>query len=104
MDSIEKGELIMVYMIHKERASVNILDIQNISQIDTLKAKDYRVLFLLMGHVDGRSFKNISHKKIAKQLEMDKDDVTKSINRLIAAELMSVGSSEHVKDGYKFNF
>lgn len=93
-----------MYLIHKERASVSIKDIQNISQITTLKSKDYRVLFHLMGHLDGRSFKEINIKKVAKALELDKSDVKKSLLKLVGVELLLIGSTEHVKGGYKFNF
>jgi len=93
-----------MYLIHKTKASVEVESLKQISQITTLKARDYRVLFHLMGHLDGRTAKSISYKKIAKQLDLDKDDVIKSIGRLIDAELIVVESNEHVKDGFRFNF
>jgi RIO-like serine/threonine protein kinase len=91
-------------MLHKLKASVDIAAIQSISEIKTLKAKDYRVLFHLMGHLDGRDFKEINSKKIANHLELDKEDVKKALVKLIGVELLSMGSNEHVKNGYKFTF
>ena len=93
-----------MYLIHKKRASVDVEDIQRLSQITTLKARDYRVLFHLMGHLDGRTAKAISYKKIAKQLATSKEKIIKSIGRLIDAEVLVVESNEHVKDGFRLNF
>ena len=93
-----------MYILHKTKASVEIEALQNISKVDTLKSKDYRVLFHLMGHLDGRVPKEINVKKIANALELDKEDVKKSLVRLIGVELLVMESTDHVKDGYKFNF
>jgi predicted transcriptional regulator len=93
-----------MYLIHTLKVSVEIEAFKKISEIDTLKAKDYRVLFHLMTHLDGRTAKSISPKKIAEQLGLDKDDVKKSLVKLIGVELLIMESNEHVKDGYKFTF
>jgi DNA-binding MarR family transcriptional regulator len=100
----EEGGKLEMYIIHTEKASVNIVDIQKISQLTSLKVNDYRVLFLLMGHIDGRTYKKINPSKLAEELGITKKQVKKSLENLEEVELIEEGSNEHVKAGYKFNF
>jgi predicted transcriptional regulator len=93
-----------MFIIHTTKISVEIEAMRLLSTLDDLKGKDYRVLLLLMAHIDGRAFKNVSTSQMATELKLDKDDVKKSLKRLVEVDVLEKGSSEHVKDGYKFKF
>lgn len=53
---------------------------------------------------DPKNFKNIDIKKMAKSLHLSKKDVKKSIDRLIEEAVIEKGSSDTIKDGYRFLF
>lgn len=69
-----------------------------------LNKKDLRVICHLMTHLDSINFKEISKKQIADDLDMTKSDVSKSINNLIDFEVIEVGSTQSVKNGYRLLF
>lgn len=69
-----------------------------------LSKKDLRVISHLMTHLDSLSFKEISKKQIAEDLDITKSDVSKSIDNLIDFEVIEVGSTQSVKNGYRLLF
>ena len=69
-----------------------------------LKKNDLRVCLHLMTHLDSESYKEISKKQIAFDLNTDKADVTKAINNLIKYEIIAKGSSASVNGGLKLLF
>ena len=69
-----------------------------------LNRKDLRVLLHLMTHLDGMNFKAISKKNIAYDLNISKDDVTKSLENLMDLEVLQSGSSASVEKGYRLLF
>lgn len=93
----------MSFQIHKQLLSATILNIQGISKHDTLKANDYRVLFFLMGHLDSMRYKKVDKKSIARELDLEKKDVTKAMDNLVLANILVEGESEHIEKGFRFN-
>ena len=69
-----------------------------------LSKKDLRVCLHLMNHLDSASYKEISKKQIAYDLEISKADVTKAIDNLIEHEIIEKGSSASVSGGFKLLF
>ena len=69
-----------------------------------LGKKDLRVIMHLMTHLDNVNFKEISKKQIAKDLELSKGDISKSIENLIDFEVIEVGESQSVSNGYRLLF
>lgn len=89
--------------IHKVMVTVSMSSLQNLARIDTLKKKDYRVLLFLMTHLDSLRPKKVDKKQIARELLMDKKEVTESLENLVDAGVLYYGDSEHVEKGYMFN-
>ena len=81
-----------------------------------LTKKDYEVLLCLFTELDGwapsssrytkdpLNFKKIDVKAISEVLDLDKQELKKSIRNLIEAGIIECGDSETIKDGYRFTF
>lgn len=80
----------------------NFLDM--VVRNDELTKKDLRVCLHLMTHLDSESYKEITKKQIAYDLEISKADVTKAIDNLIEYGIIRKGSSASVDGGLKLLF
>jgi|HigsolmetaAR204D_1030405.scaffolds.fasta_scaffold00679_2 DNA-binding MarR family transcriptional regulator len=88
--------------IHKVMATISLSSLQSLAKIDTLKKRDYRVLLFLMSHLDSLRPKKVDKKQIARELLMDKKEVSKALDNLVDAGILFYGDSEHVEKGYMF--
>lgn len=90
---------------YKQTLSLNRHDWMNcVIRNDELSKKDLRVLLHLFTHLDYNTFKEISVKQIAKDLDISKKNVEESIMRLVEMEIIEKGSTSSVKNGYKTTF
>ena len=71
---------------------------------ENLTRKDLRVALHLFTHLDAKTFKAISVKQIANDLDMSKKDVSYSIEKLVELEIIEEGSNQTVKNGYRTTF
>ena len=67
---------------------------------EDLTKKDLRVLLHLMTHLDAVTPKEISKKNISIDLNMSKNDVCESMDRLEMFEIIDRYSTGSVKNGY----
>jgi len=88
--------------IHKVMATISLSSLQGLAKIDTLKKRDYRVLLFLMSHLDSLRPKKVDKKQIARELLMDKKEVSKALDNLVDVGILFYGDSEHVEKGYMF--
>jgi predicted transcriptional regulator len=88
---------------HQKTVSITLSSVQSLARVENLKKTDYRVILFLMGHLDSLNLKSLDKKNIAAELDLDKDDIKKSLQNLENAGVVFHGSSQHVKDGYKFD-
>jgi len=90
---------------YKESISVNRFNfLERVVRNNDLSKKDLRVCLHLLTHLDSVSYKEVSKKQIAFDLNLSKSDVTKSIKNLIDFEVIDEGSSASVDGGYKLLF
>lgn len=85
---------------------------------EELSKKDYKVFLMLLTELDGYSssrarrsedydplnFTKVDAEQMAKVLDMKKDDVKKSIKKLIQEGILEKGSNKNMKNGYRFTF
>ena len=83
-----------------------------------LNKKDYKVFLMLLTELNGYSspknkkfdsndpqiFTKIDAEQIADQLDMDENDVKKSIKKLLNEGIIEKGNTTNMKNGYRFTF
>ena len=90
---------------YKESISINRLNFLNmVVRNNDLNKKELRVCLHLLTHLDSVSYKEVSKKQIAYDLNISKSDVSKSIETLIEYEIIQEGSSASVDRGLKLLF
>lgn len=90
---------------YKTTISVNRENfIDKVVKQSELKKNDIRVCLHLLTHLDSITFKDVSKKNIAYDLELSKKEVEKSINRLDMFGIIERGSSGSVDNGYRLLF
>ena len=93
--------------------------LENVVYDFNFKERDLRVFMLLLTELNGynknrktrtnpenekNNFKKISPGKISKELGYSKDEVKKSIKKLLKNGVIEKGDSTGAKDGYRFTF
>lgn len=97
--------------------------LENIVYNNNFKERDLRVFLLLLTELNGyrsdtsssrtrvlnstnekRNFKKISPGKISDELGYSKDEIKKSIKKLLKYGVLEMGDSNGSKDGYRFTF
>ena len=71
---------------------------------EDLSKKDLRVCLHLLTHLDATTYKDISKKQIAIDLNLSKKDVSAAIEHLLIEGIIEVGSSATVSNGYMLLF
>lgn len=71
---------------------------------EDLTKKDIRVYMHLLTHLDATTYKQISKKQIANDLNLNKSDVTNAIESLILYDIIEPGSTGSVMNGFRFKF
>lgn len=90
---------------YKTTISVNRENfIDKVVRQSELKKNDLRVCMHLLTHLDSITFKDVSKKNIAYDLEMTKKEVDKSIDKLVMFGIIERGSSGSVDNGYRLLF
>lgn len=96
--------------------SINKSKLLDIASDQELGKKDYKVLLVLFTELNGwrmnpnyftedpLNYKKIDTKKIADILCMTNKEVKKCIKNLIYADIIECGSSDTIKNGYRFTF
>jgi coproporphyrinogen III oxidase-like Fe-S oxidoreductase len=77
---------------------------RNIILNRSLDKQDLRVILHLMTYLDGKNYKTINAKHIAKDLGLKKKEVEASIEYLLDEEIIAVGNSASVKNGLRLCF
>lgn len=78
--------------------------IEKVVKQSELKKNDLRVCLHLLTHLDSLTYKDVSKKNIAFDLEMTKKEVEKSIDKLELFGIIQRGSSGSVDNGYMLLF
>lgn len=69
-----------------------------------LSKKDLRVIMHLITFLDSTTYKEISTKQIARDLDISKKDVENSLESLMFEGIIDEGSTSHTSNGYKLLF
>lgn len=78
--------------------------LRRVVRCEDLNKKDLRVFLHLLTHLDAKTFKDISKKQIADDLNISKSSVSTAIENLIDYEIIEAGSSTSVNKGYRLLF
>ena len=98
-----------------KNVSINRERLIEIAALKCLSKNDLRVLLLLFSQLNGYSepatnckdplnYKKIDKKAMSKVLDMSTKDIKKSIKNLEYEYLIEKGSSDTIRNGYRFTF
>jgi len=90
---------------YKETISINRdLFLNVVVRNDNLNKKALRVLLHLLTYLDATTYKEVSKKQLALDLDLNKSDVSDAIETLMYEGIICEGSSPHISKGYKLLF
>jgi len=92
------------HVVHTQRVSTNIDDLQRIAENGDLSKKDLRVFLFLACRLETERIKKIDKKQMAKSLDLSKDEVKKCLDTLEEHGIIERDSDDHVEDGYRFTY
>ena len=90
---------------YKETISINrekFLDV--LVRNENLNKKELRTILHLLTFLDSMTYKEVSKKQIALDLNINKSDVSDAIESLLYEGIICEGSSPHIDRGYKLLF
>lgn len=90
------------HIVHTQRVSTNIDDLQKIAENKNLSKKDLRVFIFLACRLESEHFTRIDKRQIAKSLDLTKDEVDNCLNTLMDENIIIHGSDTHVENGFRF--
>ena len=96
--------------LSKKDLRVFLLLLTKLNGVSEEKAREYAIAIEIGDDYDESEASKhdvwipLSAKQIAKDLHMDKEDVKESIERLVDENILQVGTSKTVKNGYRFSF
>ena len=90
---------------YKETMSINRENYLSVLvRNNNLSKKELRVALHLMAFLDSSTFKEISKKRIAEDLNISKGDVSEAIQTLIYEGVIEEGSNQHTSNGLRLMF
>ena len=92
------------HMLYMSKFSTDIDQFQTVAENQNLSKKDLRIFLFLCCRLTSKRYVKLDKKQIAESLCMTKKEIDKSIDNLINEGILSKGSDEHVKSGYKLTY
>lgn len=92
------------HIVHATKFSTDIEKFQYIAENQNLNKKDLRVFLFLCCRVGSQHYTKVDRAQIAESLCIPKKDIDKSLETLENEGIMSKGTDDHVKSGYKMTY
>lgn len=92
------------HKVHTKRMSTNIDAFQSVFENENLSKRDYRVFGFLCCRLETEHVRAIDIEQVSDSLNISKKEVKKSLNNLIRNGIISKGSDEHIKRGYRMTY
>lgn len=93
--------LINGHIVYATKFSTDSDKFQMVAGNQNLSKKDLRVFISLCCRVTSRFFTKVDKAQLAESLCIPKKEIEKSLDNLVNEGILSKGSDEHVKSGYK---
>lgn len=89
------------HIIHATKFSTDISNFQTVAENGNLSKKDLRVFLFLCCRVGSQRYTKLDKNQISESLSIPKKDIEKSLKSLENEYIITKGSDDHVKGGYK---
>lgn len=92
------------HIVHATKFSTDVEKFENVAENQNLNKKDLRVFLFLCCRVGSQHYNRIDKAQMAESLCIAKKDIEKSLDSLENEGIISKGSDDHVKSGYKMTY
>ena len=92
------------HIIHATKFSTDIDRFQTVAENQNLNKKDLRIFTFLCCRIGSQHYTKIDKKQISESLSIPKKEIDKSLDVLENEGIISKGSDDHVKSGYKMTY
>ena len=92
------------HIVHSTKFSTDIDRFQTVAENQNLSKKDLRIFVSLCCRMSSRFYTKVDKNQLAQTLCIPKKDIEKSLENLENEGIITKGSDEHVKSGYKMSY
>lgn len=92
------------HIVQATKFSTDIKNFQYVAENQNLNKKDFRVFLFMCCRVGSRQYIKLDKKQMSESLCIPKKEIDKCLEHLENEGIISRGSDDHVKDGYKMTY